>query len=70
MELIIPLAVGLIASLAANATLFYILLKSKKKRPNSIEATELLHDLTVLGQTLIRVERIDPSDFLIRSPRR
>lgn len=64
------LASGLLLSVCGNIALAVILLKSKKKRPLAVDATEILNDLTIAGQALVRVVRIDPNDFLLRSPRR
>lgn len=64
------LASGLLLSISGNIALAVILLKSKKKRPLAVDATEILNDLTIAGQALVRVVRIDPNDFLLRSPRR
>lgn len=64
------LASGLLLSISGNIALAVILLKSKKKRPLAVDAAEILNDLTIAGQALVRVVRIDPNDFLLRSPRR
>lgn len=64
------LASGLLLSISGNIALAFILLKSKKKRPLAVDAAEILNDLTIAGQALVRVVRIDPNDFLLRSPRR
>lgn len=66
MELILTLLLGV--SLSANAVLGLYLKRSKKKRPLDITAEEILHDLTA-GISLIRVERVNPGDVFLRSPR-
>ncbi len=43
-------------------------LAAKKALPPSIAAAEILHDLT-RGSALVRIERINPVDVLLRSPR-
>ena len=57
-------------SVASNLVLFIALRRSKKKPPPklSITAEELLHDLT-RGQSVLRVQVIDPSAILLRSPK-
>ena len=39
-----------------------------KTPPLSVSAEEILHDLTC-GQSLVRIERINPGNVLLRSPR-
>lgn len=57
-------------SFAANIFLFYRRLRPKKQTPKlDIGAQDLLHDLTARGQAILRVEVIDPANFLLRSPR-
>jgi hypothetical protein len=60
-------------SIIINALLVFGLIHfrqlSKTKRVESIEAVELLHDLTAHGKMLVKVSRVDPNDVLLRSPR-
>lgn len=71
MELITVFSMlGLVLSLSGNAILLAIHLKTKKKRPLAVDATEIMNDLTIAGQSIVRVVRIDPNDILLRSPRR
>lgn len=64
------LAALLVLSLAGNVGLAILLRKSRKKpvETRTITAEALLHDLTA-GAALVRVERINPSDIFLRSPR-
>lgn len=66
LDLLLSLVAGL--SLAINAALYHLLKKSKKQRPLSRSAEELMHDLTA-GVALVRIERVDPGDVFLRSPR-
>jgi len=68
MDIYLPLVAILTASLCANALLVYLFRTSKRRRPLSISAEELLGDLA-RGQAVIRIERIAPSDIFLRSPR-
>lgn len=58
----------LLLSLAANLALFVLFKRSKKIRPLSITAEELLHDLT-RGVAIVRMELINQQDLFLRSPR-
>ena len=52
------------------AYLFYLLRQEKKKpRPDSVELTEFLLDLRA-GGAMLHCRRLDPSDIVMRSPRR
>lgn len=66
-----PLVFGLFgASFVANIILA-VRLKQALRRPPptpTFGAEELLHDLT-RGPALVRVERVDASNLLIRSPK-
>lgn len=55
-------------SAAANVVLLISLRASRKKPRPSITAENLMHDLT-RGQAVIRIEVIDPSAILLRSPK-
>ncbi len=56
----------LIGSLLGNA---YFYRKSKQERSqSSYDARMLIHDLTA-GDALVRVTRVAPEEFLLRSPR-
>lgn len=73
MEFIL-LALGL--SVGANAFLAYLLVKARqslagaRKAPQpTLTAEALLHDLTAAGVSVIRVERLNPADLFLRSPR-
>ncbi|MES3012639.1 MAG: hypothetical protein V4750_02780 [Pseudomonadota bacterium] len=70
MELIAPLVGLLLVSLSGNAFLYILLSKSYKKpvETRTLTAEALLHDLTE-GSALVRVERINPNDVFLRSPR-
>ena len=46
----------------------YRQIKSKNKQPD-LDATRLLHDLTTHGKAMVKVSYIDPTDYLITSPR-
>jgi hypothetical protein len=46
-----------------------ILWNRKPKKANDRTANDLLHDLTAYGNALVRIERIAPTDVLLRSPR-
>lgn len=56
----------------ANVVLALDLRKAKKapvpRETRTITAEEILHDLTG-GVALIKIERIDPSDVFLQSPR-
>ena len=65
------LAVLLTLSLAGNLALFLLFTHKKKQKKPSLDQTagDLLHDLTRRGQAILRVEVIDPTNLLLRSPR-
>lgn len=64
------LAVILSFSLVGNVLLTIFLLKTKKKANYDADATDLLHDMTVHGQAVVRIFRVDPNDIFLRSPSR
>jgi hypothetical protein len=72
MELIpVILAVILAISLLFSAYL-YALLRRSRRKPGpvpTLEAEQLLHDLTANGQAVLRVTVIDPRNLLLRRPR-
>lgn len=43
-------------------------LKDFQKKPD-LDAADLLHDLTKRGQAVVKIQVIDPSSILLRSPR-
>jgi len=57
---------GLLASLGVNVYLTFLVLK--KKRTLTVDARELLHDLSG-GRAILDVRVIDPTGLLYRSPR-
>jgi hypothetical protein len=61
------LSAMLIISISANV-FFLLNLKKKPVKTNSRSAEELLSDL-LRGTAIVRIERIAPSDVLLRSPR-
>ncbi len=66
----VDLVFGLFAgfSLAANLAQYFLSKRSNKKRPLSISAEEIVHDLT-RGIAVVRIERISQEDLFLRSPR-
>jgi Zn-dependent protease with chaperone function len=62
------LLVLFIISVAANIFAVFKLSRKQQKQ-NDRTASELLHDLTAYGNALVRIERIAPTDVLLRSPR-
>lgn len=68
MILNLSLAFFLALSLCLNLALFFWAKSQKKKPIQSYEASQLLNDL-LSGEALVRVQRVAPSDVLIRSPR-
>ena len=55
----------------SNVAQYILYLKLKKKiktRPESLELTEFIHDLTQ-GSALIKCTRVDSSALFLRSPR-
>jgi hypothetical protein len=64
---IIVLSVVALVSLALNGALFYSRSKRAPKQ-ESYECKELLQDL-LAGESLVRVQRVAPSDVFLRSPR-
>lgn len=65
------LCVFFLLSLAANYVLIWELKKAKKSPPpqQTVEATQILHDLTISGAAIVKVTRLDPNNFIVRSPR-
>lgn len=62
------IAALLVCSFAGN--LVAIMTINKKRKPvNDRTASDLLHDLTAYGNALVRIERVAPTDVLLRSPR-
>lgn len=57
------------ASMCLNVYYWHIRKTSPKPKPD-ITAQDLLHDLTTRGAAILRVEVMDPSQLLLRSPRR
>ena len=74
-----PAFVVAIAAVSVAAAVFisYWLIKtdpralSPKKKPPalSIDAQQLLHDLTRNGAAVVKIEVVDPSGIMLRSPR-
>lgn len=65
--IVVPLSILLALSIAGNV--FFILRpKSRTRRENDRTAEELLADL-LRGTAIVRIDRIAPSDVLLRSPR-
>lgn len=64
--MIYVLIVSLTLSLSINV--FQFLTRKKPTKTEDYDVRALLHDLTN-GAGLIRVERIAPTDFFLRSPR-
>ncbi len=60
----------IICLFSANIGLLYLLRKAYNKPPKALTVTAeaLLHDLSS-GPAIIRVERIDRENLLLRSPR-
>lgn len=60
-------SIGLIASTAINITLAILVMRLKKtpKAVPTIEAKDLLHDLTNKGQALLKVIVLDPDGLFI-----
>jgi hypothetical protein len=54
-------------SLAGNGALYYLLRKSRRKPPPvpSLEASEILNDLTTKGSALVKVTRVDASNLFV-----
>jgi hypothetical protein len=65
----IILSALLATSLAANIVAI-VLRKRKCERKQDQTAAELLQDLTMYGNALVRLERISPNDVLLRGSRR
>jgi len=65
----IILSALLATSLAGNIVAI-ILRKRKCERKQDQTAAELLQDLTMYGNALVRLERISPNDVLLRGSRR
>lgn len=57
-------------SITANAALLILVRRLKKSPPpqQTYDATALMHDIT-RGQALVKVIRVDQSEFFLRSPR-
>ncbi len=56
-------------SVATNAVQFFVFRRRRPKAAPSIEARDLIHDLTQRGQAIVRIQVIDASQLLLRSPR-
>lgn len=67
-----------LALFAVSAVFFLasgVMLALARRRPKAdprldVTAQDLLHDLTKRGAAIIKVDVIDPSNLLLRSPRR
>ena len=61
----------LAVSVALDILLLTLLRRAKKKPPAapSLDATQLLHDLTTTGQAVLHVTVIDPKNLFLRRPR-
>jgi hypothetical protein len=59
------LAVSVIGNIGA---LFFVR-KPKKTQRIDVTAQQLLNDLTERGSSLVRIERIAPTDVFLRSPK-
>jgi hypothetical protein len=57
-----------VISLVGNV-LAIVLWNRKPQKQNDRTASDLLHDLTAYGNALVRIERVAPTDVLLRSPR-
>ncbi len=56
-------------SISSNLALLLLLRNPKRKKKLDITAQDLLHDFTRRGASILRVEVIDPSSLMLRSPR-
>lgn len=65
---VLILILFLACSLAANLILFKKLRQKPGKGSTAYDARMLLHDLTE-GGALVRVTRLAPADYFMRSPR-
>ena len=64
------IALGLLLGLSFLFNLSIPLyLRRKKPRGLDLNAQDLLHDLTTRGSTILRIEVIDQTNLLLRSPR-
>lgn len=75
MDLLLILAVwGVIATAVCAVLAFLLHRKQRAPEPKppqlTLSAEDLLHDLTTRGVAVLRVEVIDPTNLLLRSPRR
>tara|TARA_R110000868_G_scaffold9394_1_gene46897 strand:- start:1353 stop:1571 length:219 start_codon:yes stop_codon:yes gene_type:complete len=70
MQLIVfALIVGLTASLILNIFAYLQGKKTPEPKPRlDVSALDLLHDLTVRGQAIVRIETIDSEALLLRRP--
>lgn len=67
--LVFFLALSLILSLCGNAHLFLKLRQSIKAPAPTLEAKEVLASLAS-GQSILRIQVLDPESLMMRSPRR
>jgi len=66
----IILSALLACSVAGNVLAVLFLNKRKGERKPDQTAAELLQDLTMYGNALVRLERVSPNDVLLRGSRR
>ena len=52
-------------SLIANLIMGLLLAKPQERKPDQT-AADILRDLTMYGNALVRIERISPNDVLLR----
>ncbi len=68
MEITVLASALLLLSMALNVYLLFKISKKAKERAPNYDATALLHELTA-GPALIKVEYVDPTRYMLRSPR-
>lgn len=71
MEVITQAAISFAVTFVLCIPVFYLLLRKKTKPEprHTVDAAQLLHDLTAHGSAVVRVEVIDPSHFYLRRPK-
>jgi len=60
---------GAVVSIVGNCVLAFLLFKTKKEVKQFYDGEAFTRDLHAFGKSLIKIERVDPHDVLLRSPR-
>lgn len=62
-------AMLLASSILLNLWQFHAIRRKRRSPAPTLDAQDLLHDLTARGAAILKVEVINPANLMLRSPR-